>query len=172
MPIRTAEQYLESLRDDRQIYIDGERVKDVTRDIRFAGAAETMADLLQMQHDKDLHDVLSYNSPTSGERVGMSHIQPKTRDDVQSRGDAMQVWMDSTCGMLGRSPDYKNVMVAAWAGLWGGQTRGYISAASSTASRSLAARRRSSPTCTGQAPSRAVCRPSPRRPWPAPRAWA
>jgi aromatic ring hydroxylase len=27
----------------------------------------------------------------------------------------MKVWMDATCGMLGRSPDYKNVMVAAWA---------------------------------------------------------
>ena len=51
MPIRTAEQYLDSLRDDREVYIGGDRVKDVTKDARFAGAAETMADLLQMQHE-------------------------------------------------------------------------------------------------------------------------
>ena len=41
MPIRTAEQYLDSLRDDREVYIGGDRVKDVTKDARFAGAAET-----------------------------------------------------------------------------------------------------------------------------------
>ena len=115
MPVRTAAQYMESLKDDRSIYIEGERIKDVTKDNRFVGAAETMAELLQMQHEKDLKEVLTYNSPTSGESVGMSHIQPKSKEDIKARGDAMKVWMDATCGMLGRSPDYKNVMVSAWA---------------------------------------------------------
>ena len=59
MPIRTAQQYIDSLRDDREIYMEGERVTDVTRDYRFAGAAETMAELLEMQHDPDLSDVLT-----------------------------------------------------------------------------------------------------------------
>ena len=115
MPVRTAAQYMESLKDDRSIYIEGERIKDVTKDNRFVGAAETMAELLQMQHEKDLKEVLTYNSPTSGESVGMSHIQPKSKEDIKARGDAMKVWMDATCGMLGRSQDYKNVMVSAWA---------------------------------------------------------
>ena len=38
--IRSGEKYLESLRDDREIWIDGERVRDVTRDPRFRGAAD------------------------------------------------------------------------------------------------------------------------------------
>ena len=37
MAIRTGAELLESLRDDRQMWIDGERVKDVTTDRRFAG---------------------------------------------------------------------------------------------------------------------------------------
>ena len=115
MPIRTAQQYFESLQDDRQIFIDGERIKDVTKDRRFVGAAQTMGELLQLQHDPVLSEKLTYKSPTTGDRVGMSHIQPKSQQDVVRRGDAMKVWMDATCGMLGRSPDYKNVMVAAWA---------------------------------------------------------
>jgi len=115
MPIRTAEQYLDSLKDDRQIFIDGELVKDVTTDRRFAGAADTMAELLQLQHDPDFHDTLTYDSPSSGDRVGTSHIEPKSPEDVRARGDAIKVWMDKTCGMLGRSPDYMNVMVSAWA---------------------------------------------------------
>jgi 4-hydroxyphenylacetate 3-monooxygenase len=115
MPVTNAKKYLSSLQDDREIYIDGERIKDVTKDYRFIGAAETMAELLQMQHDPDLSDTLTYSSPSSGDKVGMSHIQPRSMQDVKARGDAMKVWMDATCGMLGRSPDYKNVMVAAWA---------------------------------------------------------
>ena len=115
MPVTNAKKYLASLQDDREIYIDGERIKDVTKDYRFIGAAETMAELLQMQHDPVLSDTLTYSSPSSGDKVGMSHIQPRSIKDVKARGDAMKVWMDATCGMLGRSPDYKNVMVAAWA---------------------------------------------------------
>ncbi|SVD06924.1 uncharacterized protein METZ01_LOCUS359778, partial [marine metagenome] len=109
MPVTNAKTYMSSLQDDREIYIDGERIKDVTKDYRFIGAAETMAELLQMQHDPDLIDTLTYSSPSSGDKVGMSHIQPRSRKDVKARGDAMKVWMDATCGMLGRSPDYKNV---------------------------------------------------------------
>jgi 4-hydroxyphenylacetate 3-monooxygenase len=37
--IRSGEKYLESLRDDRELWIDGERVRDVTHDPRLRGAA-------------------------------------------------------------------------------------------------------------------------------------
>ena len=43
MGIRTGKQYIESLRDGRQMWIDGELVTDVTTDRRFAAAAYTMA---------------------------------------------------------------------------------------------------------------------------------
>lgn len=115
MPIRTGKQYLDGLRDDREIYIDGERIKDVTKDRRFVGAAQTMAELLEMQHSADHAETLTFKSPLTGDKVGMTHIQPRSALDVKGRGDAMKNWMDATCGMLGRSPDYKNVMVAAWA---------------------------------------------------------
>lgn len=115
MPIRTAAQYLEGLRDDRHIQIDGERIKDVTTDRRFKLVAETMAGLFAMQHDKKLAPQLTYASPSSGEAVGMTHLQPKSKDDLVVRNDAIKIWMDETCGMLGRSPDYKNVMWSAYA---------------------------------------------------------
>jgi aromatic ring hydroxylase len=51
MPIRTGDQFLEALRDERQIFMDGERIRDVTVDPRFAGAAQSMAELYDMQHD-------------------------------------------------------------------------------------------------------------------------
>ena len=115
MSIRTASEFLESLKDGRDISIEGERVKDIAADPRFAGAARAMAHLMEMQHDPALTDIMTYTSPDTGDKVGMSHIQPKSKDDIVARNDAIKVWMDETCGMLGRSPDFKNVMIAAYA---------------------------------------------------------
>jgi 4-hydroxyphenylacetate 3-monooxygenase len=52
MPIRTGKEFLDSLHDDRQIFMDGERVRDVTTDPRCAGAARTLAELFDMQQDR------------------------------------------------------------------------------------------------------------------------
>lgn len=115
MGIRTGKEYLEGLRDDREIWIDGERVKDVTRDPRFAGAAQSLAELYDLQHDPELTDRMTYESPDSGDRVGLSFIEPRSVDDLVRRREMVKVWMDSTCGMFGRSPDFMNIFTTAFA---------------------------------------------------------
>ena len=115
MGIRTGRAFLESMRDDRQIWIDGELVRDVTTDPRFAGAAHSMAELYDMQHDPALTERLTYKSPASGERVGLSFIQPKTIDELVRRREMVKIWMDATCGMFGRSPDFMNINLTGFA---------------------------------------------------------
>lgn len=115
MGIRTGKAFLDSMRDERQIWIDGELVKDVTMDRRFAGAAQTMAELYDMQHDPKLIDRMTYASPSSGERVGLSFIQPQSVDDLVRRREMVKIWMDTTCGMFGRSPDFMNINLAGFA---------------------------------------------------------
>ena len=115
MGIRTGKQFLDALKDDREIWIDGERVKDVTDDRRFAGAAHSLAELYEMQHAPALTDRLTYKSPSSGERVGLSFIQPKTIDELVRRREMVKIWMDATCGMFGRSPDFMNIQLAGFA---------------------------------------------------------
>lgn len=115
MPIRTGRAYLDSLRDDRQIWSDGERVADVTTDPRFAAAARTVAELYDMQHDPRLSQMMTYRSPDGGEPVGLSFILPGSVDDLVRRRGMVKVWADATCGMFGRSPDYMNIMTAAFA---------------------------------------------------------
>ncbi|MGC2204147.1 MAG: 4-hydroxyphenylacetate 3-monooxygenase, oxygenase component [Stellaceae bacterium] len=115
MGIRTGEQLLQALRDDRQLFIDGERVKDVTSDPRFAAAARSLAQLYDMQHDPALIDRMTFFSPTSGKCVGLSFIEPRSIDDLVRRRDMVKVWADATCGMFGRSPDYMNIFITAFA---------------------------------------------------------
>ncbi len=115
MGIRSGAAYLEGLHDDREIWIDGERVRDVTWDRRFAGAAGTVALLLDMQHEAALIERMTYASPSSGERVGLSFIQPGSVEDLIRRREMVKTWMEATCGMFGRSPDYMNIMLTGFA---------------------------------------------------------
>lgn len=113
MGIKTGKQYLESLRDGRRIVIDGEVVSDVTRDRRFSAAAHTIAELLDMQHGEHA-DTLTYTSPTTGDRVGASFMEPSNKEELVKRRQALKLWSDTTYGMMGRSPDFMNVMISAY----------------------------------------------------------
>src|SRR5262249_13554013 len=115
MGIRTGGELLASLRDGRQLFIDGERVGDVTTDPRFAAAARSLAELYDMQHDAALTDRMTFPSPTSGGRVGLSFIEPRSVEDLIRRRDMVKIWMDATCGMFGRSPDFMNIFFTGFA---------------------------------------------------------
>jgi len=113
--IRTGAEVLGALRDGREVFIDGERVGDVTKDRRFAGAARSLARLYDMQHEAELQPRMTYRSPSSGARVGLSFIEPGTREDLAARRGMMKLWHDETLGMMGRAPDFMNVLVSSFA---------------------------------------------------------
>src|SRR2546423_2091473 len=115
MPIRTGQKFLEALKDDRRIFMDGEEIGDIAHDPRTAGAAQTLAELYDMQHDAALRDQMTFASPSSGAPVGLSFIEPRSVDDLIRRRGMIKLWMDRTCGMFGRSPDFLNVMLTGLA---------------------------------------------------------
>src|SRR6202049_3126134 len=115
MPARTGQQYIDGLREqEREVWLGGERVKDVTRHKGLAGGGRAIAGLYDMQHDAELRSVMTYPSPTSGEPVGRSFDTPATKEGLETRSKMMLNWARSTCGMMGRSPDFMNVTFAAW----------------------------------------------------------
>ncbi len=115
MPARTGRQYLEGLRaQEREVWLGGERVRDVTTHPALAGGAAAIARLYDMQHEPGLRDVMTCASPTTGEAIGRSFDVPVTREALEARGRMMLTWARATCGMMGRSPDFMNVTFAAW----------------------------------------------------------
>jgi 4-hydroxyphenylacetate 3-monooxygenase len=115
MPARTGQQYIEGLRaQEREIWLGGERVKDVTRHKGLAGGVKAIASLYDLQHDPNVNKVMTYKSPTSGDRVGRSFANPKTREELETRTRMLLNWARTTNGMMGRSPDFMNVTFAAW----------------------------------------------------------
>ncbi|SVD69028.1 uncharacterized protein METZ01_LOCUS421882, partial [marine metagenome] len=55
----TGDEYLESLRDDREVWIYGERVKDVTTHPAFRNSARSVARLYDALHDPKYKTVLT-----------------------------------------------------------------------------------------------------------------
>ena len=117
MPARTGAQYLQGLKDrPREVWISGQRIKDVTAYPGFRNGARSIAALYDMQHDPTLRDEMTYTSPTTGDRVGLSFITPKDTEDLERRRQMMYRWAQFSAGMMGRSPDFLNVSFAAMAG--------------------------------------------------------
>ena len=96
----TGAEFLESLRDGREVYIYGERVKDVTRDRRLARGVRSIAALYDLQLDPARIDQMTYRSPTTGDRVGLSHLQPRSVEDLVRRRSMMKTWAEWSAGMM------------------------------------------------------------------------
>ena len=82
---------------------------------QLRNVVRTYAELFDLQHDPALRDVMTYESPTTGDRVGMSFLQPQSVDDVVRRREAMRVWAEHSLGHLGRTGDYCSSAVMAMA---------------------------------------------------------
>lgn len=125
MGVRTGAEYLAALAERSiQVEIEGEQYTGgVTEIPQLRNVVRTYAELYDLQHDPALHDLMTYDSPTSGERVGMSFLQPASGEDVARRGAAMRVWAEHSHGHLGRTGDYCNasIMAMAAAADWFGQ---------------------------------------------------
>ena len=116
MPARTGEEYIAGLKDRAvEVYIYGERVKDVTTHPAFRNGVNTLAALYDLQHDPALREEMTCVSPTTGDRVGTSFITPATVGDLERRHRMMSHWARYTCGMMGRTPDFMNVSFMAMA---------------------------------------------------------
>ncbi|MDI2587289.1 4-hydroxyphenylacetate 3-monooxygenase, oxygenase component [Psychrobacillus sp. NEAU-3TGS] len=117
MPTITGKQYIERIdKLKTEVWIDGERViGNISEHPAFKGVMKSQAALYDLQHDDSLKEIMTYPSPSTGELVGMSYFQPKTKKDLVKRREMIQQWAKSTNGLMGRSPDYMNTTLMALA---------------------------------------------------------
>lgn len=111
---RRGEQVLARLRESPPaVWYAGAPIEDVTTHPATRGGIQSLARLYDLQWARA--DVMLYDSPTSGHRVGRTFMMPRTLEDLRSISRAMKTWADATCGMMGRSPDYLNRAITGYA---------------------------------------------------------
>ncbi len=117
MPARTGKEYIAGLRDrPREVWIEGERVQDVTTHPGLRNGVKAVAALYDMQYDPGLREEMTFASPSTGDPVGLSFQIPRTAEDLVRKREMMSHWAWASCGMMGRSPDFMNSIFTAWAG--------------------------------------------------------
>ncbi|MFE7661785.1 4-hydroxyphenylacetate 3-hydroxylase family protein [Streptomyces celluloflavus] len=104
--LMTGADYLESLRDGRQVYVDGERVKDVTRHPAFRNSALSVSRLYDALHDPATAEVLT-GVDDSGIRTHKFFKPSRTAAELVEAREAIATWARMSYGFLGRTPEYK-----------------------------------------------------------------
>lgn len=115
MPVITGEEYkrrIDALKSE--VWIAGSKVDGkISEHPAFRGVIKSQSELYDLQWK--MKDDMTYTSETTGNALGLSYLIPKTRGDLERRRKMIQHWARHSGGVMGRSPDYMNTVLAAFA---------------------------------------------------------
>lgn len=103
--LRTGEEYRESLRDGRQVWINGEKVEDVSTHPAFKPIVDVRARVYDMAHEDKYRDLMSYTADDGNERNCIGHKLPKTQQDWQDKRTALDAITRDIGGVVTRMSD-------------------------------------------------------------------
>ena len=101
--IRTGEEYRDSIRDNRDVYVNGEKVKDVTSHPHFKPIVDIRARIFDMQHDEATKDIMTVEQ--DGEVNAIGSALPYTQDDWWTKRRATEAVMSDVGGVVTRVGD-------------------------------------------------------------------
>jgi 4-hydroxyphenylacetate 3-monooxygenase len=103
---KTGADHLNSLRDGRTVYLDGQCITDVVEHPAYRNAVHSVAHLYDFQSAPDHLERMTFPSPTTGNRVNRCWQLPASYADLVQRREALETWAETTYGFMGRSPDH------------------------------------------------------------------
>ena len=108
--IRTGEEYRARLRDGREIWIDGERVQDVTVHRAFKPVVDLKARMYDMAHEPAWAEIMSYREPAlvkarSKERFSILLRPPTEKAHWHEKWRAIDAYLNDIGGVSTRVGD-------------------------------------------------------------------
>lgn len=113
--MRSGAAYVESLRDGRAVYLDGERLGDVTKHPAFAEPIRRIAETYDRARAPEARDAATFVDPASGRRHSTMWLLPRSADDLAARRRAHRLWAEASYGLMGRTPDHVACVLTAFA---------------------------------------------------------
>jgi 4-hydroxyphenylacetate 3-monooxygenase len=102
--IRTGQQYRDSIRDGRRVWINGDRVADVTTHPMFKPLVDIRARIYDMAHEPEHTETMTYTDD-SGQRCSIGGKLPLTQPDWHAKRDAVNTVLDEIGGIVTRVGD-------------------------------------------------------------------
>jgi 4-hydroxyphenylacetate 3-monooxygenase len=106
MDCKTGAEHLAALRDGRTVYIDGERVGDVTTHPAFRNAVRSAASLYDFQCRPENIERMTFAVPGDRRRINRCWQRPRNLEELVQRRQALVAWAELSGGFVGRSPDH------------------------------------------------------------------
>jgi 4-hydroxyphenylacetate 3-monooxygenase len=103
--LRTGDEFRESLRDGRTVYIGGRLVEDVTAEPTLGPGIDLMAEMFDAQFAPATREITTFVDEESGLRVNRAWQVPHTREEMRARRRLMEYTSIKTVGTFGRPPD-------------------------------------------------------------------
>lgn len=104
--VKTGEQHRQSLRDGREVFIDGGAVPDVTEHPAFRRSIGSICRLYDYHSAESNRERMTFCVAPSGERANRMWELPTTYEELKTRREALVAWAGLHAGFLGRSPDH------------------------------------------------------------------
>jgi len=106
MTCKTGAEHVKSLRDGRTVYIDGQKVEDVTVHPAFRNSVKSAAALYDFQAQPENIELMTFVPDGANRRVSRAWQMPRNHAEMVRRRKALQAWAALSCGYMGRSPDH------------------------------------------------------------------
>jgi 4-hydroxyphenylacetate 3-monooxygenase len=103
--IRTGEEYRQSLADGREVWIDGEQVKDVTTHPAFKPIVDVRARIYDLAHEPGTAAAMTYVDGETGETCAVAGKPPMTKEDWHAKHAAVETVLDDIGGVVTRVGD-------------------------------------------------------------------
>ncbi|WP_433346695.1 4-hydroxyphenylacetate 3-hydroxylase family protein [Microtetraspora malaysiensis] len=111
--MRKGSEYLAAIADGREVYVDGDRVRDVAGHPAFAPIARTMSELYDIAADP-ANGMTAYAREIDGP-ANLVYSIPQTHEQLVVRRKAIETWARHTHGWVGRGPDHVGSFLAGFA---------------------------------------------------------
>ena len=103
--IRTGDDYRESIRDGREVWIDGERVEDVTTHPAFKPIVDVRARIYDLAHESSTRGAMTYTDAESGDLCAIAGKPPVSKQDWHDKRRAVETVLDDVGGIVTRVGD-------------------------------------------------------------------
>src|SRR5215468_8976135 len=103
---KTGAEHIKSLKDGRNVYIDGQKVADVTVHPAFRNSVKSAAALYDFQARPENLELMTFVPDGTNRRVSRAWQMPRNHAEMVLRRKALQAWAALSCGYMGRSPDH------------------------------------------------------------------